>query len=204
MEKFSLAAMRRSFASVPLLLALALMWLFVPITAAQAAAGVTADINLNVVGRYSGAPTIGSTSADIALRNLFQLTPGTTTGKADKLFASSRTLAASATEDLDLAGVLTDPLGTTLTFVKVKAIYVKAAAANTNSVIVGGAASATFVGPFADATDKITIPPGGAVLLVHPGAGWTVTATTADLLKVANSSSGTSVTYEIVLIGTSA
>jgi hypothetical protein len=33
---------------------------------------------------------------------------------------------------------------------------------------------------------------------------YAVTATTADLLKVANSSSGTGVTYDIAVIGTSA
>ena len=35
-------------------------------------------------------------------------------------------------------------------------------------------------------------------------AGYAVTATTADLLHVANSSSGTSVTYDVIVIGTSA
>ncbi len=181
----------------------AVAMLLAPATA-MAAAGVSANITLNLDGRYTGAPTIGSTGADLALHNLFQFTPGTTTGKADKLFASTRTLAASATENLDLAAVLTDPLGGTLTFVKVKAIYIKAADANTNSVVVGGAATNTFTGPFVDATDQISIPPGGAILLMHPGAGWTVTAATGDILKVTNSSSGTGVTYDVVIIGTSA
>jgi hypothetical protein len=35
-------------------------------------------------------------------------------------------------------------------------------------------------------------------------SGWTVTAATGDLLKILNSSSGSSVVYDIVVIGTSA
>ena len=48
----------------------------------------------------------------------------------------------------------------------------------------------------------------GATFAVFAGqadsAGYAVTATTADLLHVANSSSGTSVTYDVIVIGTSA
>ncbi|MDQ5917570.1 MAG: hypothetical protein QG660_681, partial [Pseudomonadota bacterium] len=38
------------------------------------------------------------------------LTPGTSSGNADLIFMDTRTLAASATENLDLAGSLVDPL----------------------------------------------------------------------------------------------
>lgn len=176
---------------------------FVP-AAPAFAAGVNADLSAVLQGTYVGTNDLGSVSFTFNKADRHQFTSGTTTGKADKLFSDSRTLAASATENLDLAGALTDPFGAALTFAKVKAIYIKASAANTNNVVVGGAGSATFLGPFADASDKISIPPGGTLMLVHPGAGWTVTATSGDLLLVANSSSGTPITYEVVIIGTSA
>lgn len=172
--------------------------------AAVMAAGVNADLSVQLRGTYTGANDLGSVSFAFNESALEQFTSGTTTGKADKLFSDTRTLAASATENLDLAGALSDPFGVTTTFVKVKAIYIKAADGNTNSVVVGGAGSNTFTGPFADATDKLTIPPGGFVMLVHPGAGWTVTAATGDILLVANSAAGTSVSYDVVIIGTSA
>jgi hypothetical protein len=133
-----------------------------------------------------------------------EMESGTTTGKADKIFADQRTLAASATENLDLAGALTDPLGAALTFARVKAILIKAAAGNTNNVVVGGAGSNPFAGPFADATDKVAIPPGGVFLVTAPAAGWTVTAGTGDILLVANSGAGTPVTYDVFIVGTSA
>lgn len=133
-----------------------------------------------------------------------QLLIGTTASKADKAFADTRTLAASANEDLDLAGSLLDPFGATLTFVKVKGIYVKAASGNTNSVKLKPAASNGFTGPFNAAADTVILPPGGFVVLAAPVSGWTVTAGTGDKINLANSAGSTSVTYDIVIIGTSA
>lgn len=132
------------------------------------------------------------------------LTDGTGSGQADLVWADERTLSASATENIDLAGSLTDIAGATLTFAKIKAILIIASRGNTNNVVVGGAASNTFVGPFADATDKISLKPGQMMMIGGPGTGWTVTASTGDILLIANSSSGTSVTYKIIVIGTSA
>jgi len=167
---------------------------------AVAAPGVNADVTVRAEGTYSGAATsAGTPSFRFNLGDLTQLSPGTGVGFADKLYYAQRTIAASSTENLDLAGALTDPLGATITCAKVKSLTFVAAAGNTNSVVVGGAGSNTFVGPFADATDKISIPPGGAITLTHPGAGWTVTASTGDILLVANSSSGSGVTYDVLI-----
>lgn len=181
----------------------ALLTLTAGLAPAFAAAGVDATVLTRIQGAYAGANDLGTVAFSFDKRTPFAFVPGTGTGQADKLFSDTRTLAASATEDLDLAGGLTDPLGSTLTFVKIKAIYIKASAANTNSVVIGAAASNDFVGPWS-ADGTTSIPPGGELLLVHGGAGWTVTASTGDLLKIANSSSGTGVTFDIILIGTSA
>jgi hypothetical protein len=174
------------------------------VAAPALAAGVAGDLEARVAGVYTGTNDLGSVSFSFNQSALAQVSAGTGSGKSDKLFSDSRTLAASATENLDLAGVLTDPFGSTLTFGHVKAIYVHAAAANTNDVCLGGHATAAFVGPFADATDVICVKPGGALLLTVPsGVGWAVTATTADMLKVANSAGTTGVTYDILILGTS-
>jgi hypothetical protein len=132
---------------------------------------------------------------------------GTGAGQADLIFSDTRTIAASSNEDLDLAGGLTGAFGTSLTFAKVKGIFVAAAAGNTNNVVVGGAASNGLVNWVGDATDKVVVKPGGILLLsVGTGdlAGYGVTAGTGDLLRIANSGAGTSVTYDIVVYGTSA
>lgn len=134
------------------------------------------------------------------------LRTGTAAGQADKLWYDERTLSASATEDLDLAGVLADTFGTTFTSARVKALVVAAAAGNANNVVVGAASSnawATLLG----ATGTVTVRPGATVAMcvgVADATGYAVTAGTGDLLKVANSAGGTSVTYQIAVIGASA
>jgi hypothetical protein len=167
------------------------------------AGSVRADVTGRVSGQYTSASGLGSASFSLDQQALAQFSPGTGPGKADLAFADRRALAASATENLDLAGALADPLGAVLTFGHIKAIYMTATAANTNSVVVGGAASNGFAGPFGGTTPTLSIPPGGFLLLTHPGAGWPVTPATGDLLKVLNSGAGTSVQYDIIVIGTS-
>jgi hypothetical protein len=132
-------------------------------------------------------------------------TDGTGADQANRFWADRRTLAASGSESHDLAGGLTDALGTVLTFAKVRALAVIAAEANTNNVVIGGAASNALASMFGDASDKVVIKPGGAILLVAPdAAGYAVTANSGDLLQVANSGAGTPVTYDIAIYGTSA
>jgi len=167
------------------------------------AASVNADVTVRVAGRTTVSNDVSSVRADIDESNLVQITAGTGTGKADLIFTDERTLASSATENLDLAGSLTDPFGSTLTFVKVKCLIVEADGGNTNNVVLGGAASNTFTGPFSDASDKVSVAPGTA-FVVCSKAGWTVTASTGDILLVANSSSGSGVTYRITIIGATA
>jgi hypothetical protein len=135
----------------------------------------------------------------------FQWPDGTGANAADRVFQDRRTLAASANEDLDLAGVLLDPFGAAITFARVKAIFVKASAANTNNVVIGGAAATQFVGGFGAATHTFAVQPGGLFLVVAPGAtAWPVGAGTSDFLRITNSGAGTSVTYDVVIIGASA
>ena len=137
-------------------------------------------------------------SASIALAS------GTGANQANLLFADTRTLAASATEDLDLAGVLSDPLGAALTFARIKFVLVKAAVGNTNNVNVTRPAS-NGVPLFLAAGDGLPIRPGGGNAWWAPDAtGVAVTAGTGDLLTFTNSAGSTSVTYDVVIIGASA
>ncbi len=150
---------------------------------------------------------LGAAAFSPQISKTLNLTNGTTAGKADRLFTDRRTLAASATENLDLAASLADPFGATITFAKVKLLYIVASAANSNNVVIGGAGSNGWTTPFGDATDKLVLRPGAFVLLGAGAAdatGYAVTASTGDILLVANSGSGSSVTYDIAIVGTSA
>lgn len=125
---------------------------------------------------------------------------GTGAGQANQIFADTRATDATG-ESLDLAGGLTNDLGATVTLATVKALIVKASAANTVDVHVGGAATNAFLGWVAAATDKVVLRPGATLCLASPVAGYALTGGTADLLKVAAGAAG-SVSYDVIIIGT--
>jgi hypothetical protein len=183
---------------------LAVMLCFLAI--AVHAASVNVTISTGISGSYRGSNDLGTPvfTFNSSLQPQISLSPGTGTNQADLMFTDERTLAASGTENLDVAGVLADPLGGTLTFVTIKVVRICALSTNTNNVVVGGAASNTLLGIFADASDKINVKPGGCFVWVAPGVGAAVTASTGDILLVANSAGGTGVTYRVTIIGTSA
>ena len=144
-------------------------------------------------------------SANFVFSSQVNLDNGTGLNAADRVYVDTNTLAASANVDIDLAGSLSDALGASLTFARVKGIFVRAASGNTNNVVLGGAAATQFVGPFGAATHTMHVKPGGFLANIAPDAtGWTVGAGASDLLRVANSGAGSTVTYDIMIIGASA
>lgn len=163
---------------------------------------LSSSIKLQVNGSLIGTSNLGSREYDLTYSKVVQFANGTDVNQANELWTDNRTLTASSAENIDLAGVLVSPLGTSLAFTTIKAIIIYANAANTNQVLVGGAGSNTFINWVADATDIIKLHPGGFICLTAPDAtGYAVTASTGDLLKIANGSSGTSVNYDIIIIG---
>lgn len=163
--------------------------------------GVTGEIAVSINATQSGAADLGNPSVRATISELFQFTDGNAAlGRADVMFKDTRTLAASATENLDLTGALVDAFGATVANAEVLAIYVKAAAGNTNNVVIGNVTNG-FLGPLG-ATGTYAVSPGDFYLATSK-AGWAVTAATADLLRVANSGAGTGVTYDVIIIGRS-
>lgn len=145
---------------------------------------------------------LGSAQATMRGGLSVNFSDGTGAGKANKVFADTATLAASATAAIDLNGTLLDAFGAVVSFTKIRALVITAAAGNTNDVQVGGAAANGFIAPFGAATDKIKVKPGGAFALIAPDVnGYGVTAATADLLQITNGGAGTGVTYSIIVIG---
>lgn len=164
---------------------------------------LAASIAVSVKATLDNSLDIGGASYPLSVSKSFVLTDGTGANQAKDLFTDRRTLAASASEDLDLSGVLTNAFGASIAFTKIRALIISASADNANDVVVGGHATAACASFFSDATDKLNVKPGGTVALIAPNAaGYAVTAVTADLLKIANGGAGTPVTYDIVIIGT--
>lgn len=167
------------------------------------AATLTTRIQLNLSGELQSALDLVTASAPLVLRKTLDLANGTGANQANVIWSDQRILAASATEDLDLAGGgLLDPFGVAFAPAKVRCIIVAASSLNTNNVVLGGDVNSV---PFlSTAATTTTIQPGGMVVFTAPGlAGYPVTAGTGDIIQVANSGAGTSVTYDVVVIGTS-
>lgn len=163
------------------------------------------QVNVAVAAQLSSLLDLATATVPLSYSRAYGTANGTGLGQADRIFHDTRTLSASASEDLDLAGVLLDPFGATITFARIKVLLIAAAAGNTNNVIVGNAATNGFISWVGAATHTVTVRPGGLLLVAASDVtGYAVTATTADLLHVANSGAGTSVTYDVVLIGASA
>lgn len=105
----------------------------------------------------------------------------------------SRTL--TGTENLDLAGGVTNRFGVVKTFTKNKVLYVKNA--HTSGTITVGGGSNAFVGWFSGST---VLGAGEGMLFFSPlAAGKTVTAGTGDILQIVASVSA--MAYDIVVLG---
>lgn len=166
--------------------------------------GLTSSLSVGVSAKLVTPNDLGEAIATISKAYSVALTDGALAGQANRMWSDQRTLAASANEDLDLAGVLVDPLGSTVTLARVKALIVSAAALNTNNVVLGGAATNPFASLFGAGTHTLIVRPGATLALICGSAdatGYAVTAGTGDLLRIANSGAGTPVTYDIIVIG---
>lgn len=165
---------------------------------------LSSDFTVKAACTLTGALDLATASVPLTLTERIKLTSGTGADQADLIFHDRRTLAASASENLDLAGSLVDALGNTLTFARVKAVIIAAASGNTNDVQVIREAT-NGVPLFLAAGDGIAVRPGGVLAWIAPDAtAVAVTAGTGDLLEIANSGAGTSVTYDVVIVGSSA
>jgi len=161
---------------------------------------VTAELRVKFSAVHTGANDQGNPEFRPVLEFLKKFTSGVGADQADIVWSDTRTLAASATEDLDLAGVLTDAFGATITMAEVVAIMIVAAAANTNNVVVGDATSPVPL--FGGTNPTYSVKPGGMFLVCAPNAAGllTVGAGSTDDLKITNSSSGTGVDYSIMIL----
>lgn len=162
------------------------------------------SIAVNVSSSHIKSFDLGDATFPISASQVVSLTSGTGAGQADLVFTDTRTLSASGTENLDLAGSLTDAYGATMTFARIKGLIIFAASGNTNDVQVTRPAS-NGVPVFMAAGDGIAVRPGGLFAWACSDAtGVAVTASTGDLITVTNSAGTTGVTYTVVVFGASA
>jgi hypothetical protein len=164
------------------------------------------QISVGLLATLNNILDLQSAASPLTINRSYGMSSGTAANQADKIFTDTRTIAISGTDNLDIsAGGLLDPLGVVFTVARLKLLYLFAYAANTNNVVVGGNAAGLVSLLVPASTSTLILRPGGSLLLFAPDAtAYPVTATTADLIPLANSGAGTTVTYDVIMIGSSA
>ncbi len=159
------------------------------------------SVYVQILGAMVKALDIGTASLDINYAKRHKIVNGNLDAQANMIWSDTRTIAPSTIEDLDLYGGLTNAFGDTINFTAVKGIFIFANADNVNNLLVGGDANA-LVNYVGNNSDVLVIKPGGLFCVYDPtSGGYGVTNTTGDILQVANSSSGSSVVYDIIIVG---
>ena len=135
------------------------------------------------------------------------ITSGVTADKADLVWHDQRTITPSADDDIDLTGTLENAFGDTVTFARLKAIFIKTSAGTTANLYLGGPVANALATLFGDVSDRIIVRGGaGGLLIMAPDAtGYVVTESTADQLRISHDgSTSDDAVYDIILIGASA
>jgi len=136
--------------------------------------------------QFNDQRTVGlNTGANIPVNfaPTISFTDGVGALQANLIYHGSLVLSAGV-YNFDLAGVLTDAFGTSVALARVKALAFSNDSA-TNIMTLGNHATAAWA-TFLGATSTMVIRPGGFFIASCADAtGWAVTATTADILKIA-------------------
>lgn len=153
--------------------------------------------------------TIGSAQWSGGIDKNLSFASGVGAGQFDLIYSAERTVATGANDDIDLNGVLTSVLGTAFTAAEGVLVSIvnenSTGVANTTNLTIGGG-TGPWLGFLGGTVPTIgPIRPGGFFTICNPdsaGLG-TITATTADILRVTNSA-GASNTYRISVFARSA
>lgn len=161
---------------------------------------LTTVANLRVQTTLTNPLDLVTASAPQMFQYLLEMTSGVGLNQADTVWSDNRTVAASTTDSLDLAGSLETALGVAFTPARIKGLILRNRGAQ-NLALTRPAAGVPWL---TASGDSVIVVPGGINIWLAPtAAGIAVTATTADLIDVVNGA-GVSVNYDIVIIGATA
>lgn len=147
------------------------------------AATVRIKLEIEVVESYTG--DLGNPGKTHRISKDLVFSSGNGSGQFNKVHSDI----ASATTDYDVAGVVVDAQGAAITMSKLGMVYAENRGTTSGDMMyVGGDANSVPV--FGAAADFAKIGPSGFFLAVNPIDGWTVTASTGDIVEI-NHNAGT-------------
>lgn len=132
------------------------------------------------------------------------LTEGTGSGQANQLWVDRRYVSSvSANDDIDLSGALVNTFGDAAQFSKVKGIIiVNRATASGDRLVVGGGSNPVTDWFNGVSASRLVVGPGPAPFILGDFvAGFTISAGTADTLRIAYGGSSGYITYDIGIVG---
>jgi hypothetical protein len=162
---------------------------------------LTSRVEVVISGTLYNLLDLADVTSPLARKYFTDFSNGAGANQANVIWSDQRTLGPSASETLDLiGGGLVDAIGVAVAPARLRAVLIYASPANLNNLtILGNAAAVPILNTVAT---TITLTPGGLFLITKPDAvGMLVTATTFDLIQVANAAGVNSVVYDIVLLG---
>ena len=152
------------------------------------------DIALTLYSKYTKSLDLSTPEDVISLARNIELADGTGSGKANRHWSDERSLAEGANETIDLMA-LTDAFGRTLTFTKLKFLYIK----NTSTVELTIGRAMAPIALFVNSSDMLIVNKGNYFLLADSLLGLDIAVQTKDIKVTAGI--GAALTYEIILIG---
>jgi len=157
------------------------------------------------------------------LKEVIAFANGNSANQATGMYRDRRTLtAATGTDQLDLAGGITDKFGNTLTFAQINVLIIRnlglAASGNDGSssdswteaagqdllVFGAGAGANGWEGPLNDQDATLRVRSGGILPLFAPVDGYRVIAGSRDTLQIlwaGSAASGGDIEYDIIVLG---
>ena len=146
--------------------------------------------------------TLTNVNAVSNLTKLLSFVDGSGAGQASKIFApiTQYSVSASTNTDIDLSGSLAGSYGTVV-FTAIKGILIIACESKPGILTVGNVTNG-IVAPFGAATHSQQVAIGGVYLNATPAAaGWTISAGTQDLLRIASAATVGTYTWDILVWG---
>jgi hypothetical protein len=159
--------------------------------------GIKAEIRASLGWTWTAGAVLNDRLAYAA-----QLLDGNGDNQAEAAWlADDQSLTSGTSTTLDLTALTRSLLGDThtTTLLGVRGLLILNHHDSAGNLVVGGASSNAWSAPFADGSDKLSLPPDGIALLTNRKSGWTVDASNCNLKLLA---SGGNVDYSIALIGT--
>ncbi len=166
---------------------------------------LTGDLNIVTSWAYLNAEDLDTVKSIQELKILEQRwLDGTGPDQINIMYRARRTVTPSTTtDDIDLAGVLTDVFGNTISFTHIKEIVIlNRATVSGRDLLIGAAAANAWSQPFnGSATAQDDLWASGIWVRSAPLSGIPVTAGSSDTLRVTHNGGSDDIVYDIIIKG---